>query len=427
MSNYNSDGYIMIDLSDVDVTKSTQNVHGIYSRILNVIDANKLILIVNHQGLTPQAAICNKMLNYYVITTNLYIYKINSNDIVIIEQAGSSSVEVSIIPTLMSGTKIADFAIGSVEGELYAPEFESEINDNVTASNSTWSSDKISTELSTKADSSSLATVATTGSYTDLSNKPTIPTKTSELTNDSGFITSAQVPTIDDSVIALDKVWSSSKTSYELGNKANTSALSDYQPKTDNSLATTDKTVVGAINENKSVIGYSYDEYDDTTTSANAYAVDDLCIRNNTLYKCIAPTYGAWDSSKWESTSIADEIGRIDGDLSITDITSTVLSNIPTGISVATSESAVYRQGNHIFGNLVVSFANDIPSGNNGIGEFTPPPKGTINTFVGLGISQWTNDDMGYLYIANNGGTALRRGSVTTVRYAKIIIDYVTT
>jgi hypothetical protein len=34
-----------------------------------------------------------------------------------------------------------------------------------------------------------LATVATSGSYNDLSNKPTIPTKTSELTNDSGFKT----------------------------------------------------------------------------------------------------------------------------------------------------------------------------------------------------------------------------------------------
>lgn len=33
-------------------------------------------------------------------------------------------------------------------------------------------------------------TVATTGSYNDLTDKPTIPTKTSELTNDSGFITS---------------------------------------------------------------------------------------------------------------------------------------------------------------------------------------------------------------------------------------------
>lgn len=37
---------------------------------------------------------------------------------------------------------------------------------------------------------SGLATVATSGSYNDLLNKPTIPTKTSELTNDSGFITS---------------------------------------------------------------------------------------------------------------------------------------------------------------------------------------------------------------------------------------------
>ena len=36
----------------------------------------------------------------------------------------------------------------------------------------------------------SLHTVATSGSYNDLSNKPTVPTKTSDLTNDSGFLTS---------------------------------------------------------------------------------------------------------------------------------------------------------------------------------------------------------------------------------------------
>ena len=36
-----------------------------------------------------------------------------------------------------------------------------------------------------------LAPVATSGSYNDLTDKPTIPTTTSELTNDSGFITSA--------------------------------------------------------------------------------------------------------------------------------------------------------------------------------------------------------------------------------------------
>lgn len=40
-----------------------------------------------------------------------------------------------------------------------------------------------------------LSTVATSGSYADLSNKPTIPTKTSDLTNDSDFIDTTDLTT----------------------------------------------------------------------------------------------------------------------------------------------------------------------------------------------------------------------------------------
>lgn len=46
-------------------------------------------------------------------------------------------------------------------------------------------------DLSIYALSSNLATVATSGSYNDLIDKPTIPTTTSQLTNDSNFITNA--------------------------------------------------------------------------------------------------------------------------------------------------------------------------------------------------------------------------------------------
>lgn len=47
-------------------------------------------------------------------------------------------------------------------------------------------------ELTIKVNRSELARVATSGSYNDLSDKPTIPTKTSELTNDSGYLTEHQ-------------------------------------------------------------------------------------------------------------------------------------------------------------------------------------------------------------------------------------------
>lgn len=233
---YNSDGYVMIDMSDVDLTKSSQNIPGIYKRVLEVIDTNKLALIVNAGNNTPMAAVVHKKLNYYKITTLLYIFTINTNDIVIVEESGEATVDVEIVPTLTEGTKIADFSIGAVEGELFAPSQQSEINDNVTAVNSTWSSSKISTELSAKADTGDLATVATSGSYTDLSNKPTIPVLT-DLIDDttesttkvwSSDKTAYEIAagagvTIDDTTTSLTKTWSSDKINSELSDKADTS------------------------------------------------------------------------------------------------------------------------------------------------------------------------------------------------------------
>lgn len=169
-----SDGYILIDMGAADISKSTQSIVGFYDRIVESVSANKLVLVINFGTYSPMPAIAHKKLNYYEIVTNLYKITINSNDIVIIEETGESTVDVSIVPTLQEGVKIADFAIGEVEGSIYAPEQVDVINDNVTAENTTWSSDKIDNELDKKADSSSLATVATSGSYADLTNKPTL-------------------------------------------------------------------------------------------------------------------------------------------------------------------------------------------------------------------------------------------------------------
>lgn len=62
---------------------------------------------------------------------------------------------------------------------------------------------ELTTAISGKADTSSLSKVATSGSYTDLSNKPTIPTKTSQLTNDSGYLTSVPVTSVNNKTGAV--------------------------------------------------------------------------------------------------------------------------------------------------------------------------------------------------------------------------------
>ena len=51
-----------------------------------------------------------------------------------------------------------------------------------------------------------LATVATSGAYNDLSGKPTIPSKTSDLTNDSNFLTSSTLPIAGSGVLGAVSV-----------------------------------------------------------------------------------------------------------------------------------------------------------------------------------------------------------------------------
>lgn len=76
-----------------------------------------------------------------------------------------------------------------------------------------------------------------------IKNKPTIPTKTSDLVNDSGFITDADVPVIDDTETTSNNVWSALKTSSELAGKVSDS---NYVH-TDNNFTNADKTKLNGI------------------------------------------------------------------------------------------------------------------------------------------------------------------------------------
>lgn len=80
-------------------------------------------------------------------------------------------------------------------------------------------------DLSVYAESANLATVATTGDYADLSNRPSIPSNTSDLTNDSGFITSADVPVKDVQVDGASVVNAQGTAEIDLSGYATTSAM----------------------------------------------------------------------------------------------------------------------------------------------------------------------------------------------------------
>ena len=78
--------------------------------------------------------------------------------------------------------------------------------------------------------------------------------------------------------------------------------ISAKQDITDASLDTDATTIVGGINEVHDSIGA--DKYSTTAS----YTVGQYCIYNNTLYRCVSPTSGAWDSSKWVATTITSLI-----------------------------------------------------------------------------------------------------------------------
>ena len=117
---YNSDGYIMIDFTEVDFRRTNQTIDGLYKRCVDVIGTNKFILVINANGRTPLPATCSFTNNQYVIDTCIYMFAISSNDNLFIRR---NDVPASDI-----------------------------IDDNSVSVDKTWSSNKIDTELDGKQD-----------------------------------------------------------------------------------------------------------------------------------------------------------------------------------------------------------------------------------------------------------------------------------
>ena len=96
---------------------------------------------------------------------------------------------------------------------------------------------------------SNLSTVATTGDYDDLIDKPTIPTKTSDLTNDSNFATTSYVDN------AVKDVYST--TEQLIGTYKGSNLYRKIIDIDTTSISSSSTTAKSLLNENINIVNYS--------------------------------------------------------------------------------------------------------------------------------------------------------------------------
>jgi len=165
-----------------------------------------------------------------------------------------------------------------------------------------------------------LSNVATSGDYEDLSNKPTIPTKTSDLTNDSDFVDSNYVNgKIDD-------------LKWELG-------ANDLSLQTDTTTAYTKTVPIGAIGCKLNKLGFmSYKSNNilptDKISSNVSFSNDIMSITNSTsgmnILDSISLPAGTYVFSFILKTSGLEQTHSFTGYKNTTDTPFTVFSNLNT-------------------------------------------------------------------------------------------------
>lgn len=130
---------------------------------------------------------------------NYYVHPSSHQTGMITEQSALTNLETSENATQHEINLAIDNKINTGGGSVDWSDIENKPSDYPPSTHNHddryYTESEVDTALNSKADVNSLSTVATTGDYDDLIDKPVIPSKTSDLVNDSNFITSSSLPT----------------------------------------------------------------------------------------------------------------------------------------------------------------------------------------------------------------------------------------
>ena len=139
--------------------------------------------------------------------------------------------------------------------------------------------------------SSDVAEVALTGSYDDLTDKPTIPTATSQLTNDSGFITLSAVPEYTSELINDSNFVASSDLS-------NVAFTGDYDDLTNKPTIPTN---LSDLNNDEGFIGFT-DLTDTLTAGSTSLTLSDASILATSTFDIYVSSFGIQPTNASVST-----------------------------------------------------------------------------------------------------------------------------
>ena len=216
----------------------------------------------------------------------------------------------------------------------------------------------ISSAISGKANSSDLATVATSGSYNDLTNKPSIPDSTSDLTNDSGFLTSSDISGKEDSSNKVTS-WSvtTSDTKYP-SEKLTKSSLDNKVDKVNgkglstNDFTDTYKNAIDGLSDVASSGSYTDltnkpsipDSTSDLTNDSGFITSSAISGKEDSSNKVTSWTSTTTDthypSEKLVKDSLDDKVDKVNGKgLSTNDYDNTAKNKVDNLATVATSGS----------------------------------------------------------------------------------------
>lgn len=158
-------------------------------------------------ALTPGTgiSIADGVISSTVVPNNATLaIKQNGTSVATFTADSATDAEANItVPTKLSDlTNDSDFLEPSDLTDYYT---QSQVNTLLAGKQNTLTAGSNISLASNTVSVTGLATVATSGDYDDLTDKPTIPSATSDLTNDSGFITSADIPTVNNGRLTIQK------------------------------------------------------------------------------------------------------------------------------------------------------------------------------------------------------------------------------